>query len=211
MSWGSFSRERHCGSRRSPKPSAASAHCTFRWAVGTITTTREARLAISVRRAAISANVVLPAPGVATARKSGSCFASNFASASTCHRRSVGRPLRFFAAPMAPPTAHRWVTDGASRNVRDCRVGVRPPVRELLAERPGTRCWPHAPRPSLGVPPWRWRSASGGAAKQKASPRPRVPLCSRLSVRSAARARPCRCVRASPARGAPGRPGGSPA
>lgn len=60
----------HDGSRCSPSRLAAWVHWTLRWAVGATMTTRAGRWARAMRMAA-SAKVVLPAPGVATARKSG--------------------------------------------------------------------------------------------------------------------------------------------
>ena len=51
------------------------------------------------RRAAVSANVVLPAPGVATTRKLGAALSSNWASAFRCQSRSrtPSRPAAFFS------------------------------------------------------------------------------------------------------------------
>ena len=74
--------------------SAACAHWNFRCCVGTTTTTRRIARARSARRAAVRAKVVLPAPGVATARKLGDELASNCASASRCHARNPAVPRR---------------------------------------------------------------------------------------------------------------------
>ena len=60
----------HDGSRWSENAAAARAHWIFRCAVGATTISRPGRSA-SWCRAAVRAKVVLPAPGVATARKSG--------------------------------------------------------------------------------------------------------------------------------------------
>src|SRR5262249_23137825 len=79
------------GSRSSCSRPAASAHCCLRWAVGVTTISAEGRCA-STWRAATSANVVLPAPGVATARKSGPAAALKRVSAVCCHGRK--RTLR---------------------------------------------------------------------------------------------------------------------
>src|SRR6188474_189159 len=81
----------HAGSRCSCKRAAACAHCTLRWAVGATMTTGALRSARASRRAA-KANVVLPAPGVATARKSGAEDALRRARAACCQGRS--RTLR---------------------------------------------------------------------------------------------------------------------
>jgi hypothetical protein len=71
MSGGSSpSRADHSWSRCSPSRWAASAHCTFRCWVGATTTRPRQSRSARCRAAATSANVVLPAPGVATARKS---------------------------------------------------------------------------------------------------------------------------------------------
>src|SRR5690242_16646500 len=78
------------GSRWSCSRAAALAHWTLRWAVGATTTTGAGRRASSVR-SATRANVVLPAPGVATARKSGCAEASKRASAACCQGRRVTR------------------------------------------------------------------------------------------------------------------------
>src|SRR5437867_2631260 len=69
------------------KRSAASAHWVLRCWVGTTTTTRRAVRAVSARQTAASAKLVLPAPGVATARKSALARASNAARASRCQGR----------------------------------------------------------------------------------------------------------------------------
>jgi hypothetical protein len=83
------------GSSWSPSRWAASDHWIFRWLVGATTTSRPPPVgtlgahAARVARAQVSANVVLPAPGVATARKSGSGEARNRSKAARCHGRSV--------------------------------------------------------------------------------------------------------------------------
>ena len=61
---------RHDGSRARSKAAAAAAHCPFRCWVGATTTRRASGWSASQCRAAVRAKVVLPAPGVATARKS---------------------------------------------------------------------------------------------------------------------------------------------
>src|SRR5581483_12074570 len=65
-------------------------HWSFRWAVGATTTSRLGCRA-SAHRAAVSAKVVLPAPGVATARKSFASDATKRSNAAFCHdlRRTV--------------------------------------------------------------------------------------------------------------------------
>src|SRR4029453_5336958 len=65
----------HRGSRCSPNPAAASAHWSFRCEVGATTTRRRPGLSARSCTAAHRAKVVLPAPGVATARKSGAAGA----------------------------------------------------------------------------------------------------------------------------------------
>ena len=58
------------GSMAMPTLAAASAHCRFRWSVGATMVTRLTVPASISMDATRSAKVVLPAPGVATARKS---------------------------------------------------------------------------------------------------------------------------------------------
>ncbi len=94
------------GSRCRENPAAARAHWCFRWAVGATTTSRDGRLPSSWR-AAVSANVVLPAPGVATARKSRLGEATKPSRAAFCQRRS--RTVRVISRiaperPTAPTT-----------------------------------------------------------------------------------------------------------
>src|SRR3954469_25498734 len=58
------------------------------WVVGATTTTRPTRPADSSRWATCSPNVVLPAAGVADARKDSPSWPSSAAIAATCHLRS---------------------------------------------------------------------------------------------------------------------------
>ena len=76
---------------------AAWAHCTFRWAVGATDHEAMARRSASTWRAAVSANVVLPAPGVATVRKSPAPPA----------RTSRGRPSARAGAGSSGPSGGR--------------------------------------------------------------------------------------------------------
>ena len=72
-----------------PTLAAASAHWVFRCSVGAITVIRSITRRASSSLATVSANVVLPAPGVATARKSRG-FVSKYAfSAAVCHARRL--------------------------------------------------------------------------------------------------------------------------
>src|SRR5690606_37091235 len=96
----------HCGSRWRPKRAAAWAHWSFRWLVGATTTRRWPGSAARCRRAAVKAKVVLPAPGVATARKSGPGGASSRSSASFCHllsRIDLAMGPATLGRPRAPP------------------------------------------------------------------------------------------------------------
>src|SRR3954470_12548582 len=106
--------------------SAACAHWYLRCCVGTTTTTRRITFWTSARRPAVSAKVVLPAPGVATARKLGELLASNWASASYCHGRSGTGPCsaaRTAYSPLGTPSAGSpWAESGVSK--RD-KVGGR--------------------------------------------------------------------------------------
>ena len=76
------------GSRCRSSASAASAHWVFRCWVGATTTRRRRGCSARCWRAAASAKVVLPAPGVATARKSGPGRARKASRAAFCQRRS---------------------------------------------------------------------------------------------------------------------------
>jgi hypothetical protein len=77
------------GSRWMPTRAAASAHWTLRCSVGVTTRIRSiVRRAISTE-ATRKANVVLPAPGVATARKSCWSVDRYASSASCCHARNA--------------------------------------------------------------------------------------------------------------------------
>ncbi len=58
------------GSSWMPTRAAACAHCDFRWSVGATTVSWSTVPSASISVATRNANVVLPAPGVATARKS---------------------------------------------------------------------------------------------------------------------------------------------
>ena len=87
MSGASRTRDDHPGSRWRSRAAAARAHWNLRWAVGT-TTTRRLNSAASSCRAAARANVVFPAPGVATARKSRPGAFPNRSSAARCQGRS---------------------------------------------------------------------------------------------------------------------------
>ena len=58
----------YAGSIGIPTRAAASAHCCLRCSVGATTVTRSTTRRLSRSAATVSANVVLPAPGVATAR-----------------------------------------------------------------------------------------------------------------------------------------------
>ena len=64
------------------------AHCTLRCSVGATTMTRSTMRRPSSSAATVSAKVVLPAPGVATARKSRGSSARYCASAAVCQARS---------------------------------------------------------------------------------------------------------------------------
>ena len=79
----------HSGWRCRPKRVAARVHCSLRWAVGATITSRRPGTPRSSRNAAARAKVVLPAPGVATVRKSGpvSAAAANRSSAAFCQGR----------------------------------------------------------------------------------------------------------------------------
>src|SRR6266480_3915180 len=79
----------HRGSRCRSNAAAADAHCAFRWAVGTTTMSLRPGSAARAFRAAVRAKVVFPAPGVATARKSGAPQAAKRSSALFCQGRSV--------------------------------------------------------------------------------------------------------------------------
>ena len=88
-------RPEYAGSSGMPTFAAASAHCVLRCSVGATTVIRSITRRDSSSAATVSANVVLPAPGVATARKS-RCVRSKYAvSAAVCQAR------RLVAVPQA--------------------------------------------------------------------------------------------------------------
>src|SRR5690349_9949766 len=62
------------------------------WVVGATTATRDTRPSDSIRWATWSPNVVLPAAGVAEARKASPSWSNTAAAAACCHARS-GRPV----------------------------------------------------------------------------------------------------------------------
>ena len=81
------SRGLHCGSRCRSSRAAARDHCSLRCWVGATTTTRRVGCSLRCCTAAVRANVVLPAPGVATARKSAPSWAWNRSRAAFCQGR----------------------------------------------------------------------------------------------------------------------------
>ena len=78
-----------------PARAAASAHWVLRCSVGATTVTRSTTRRDSSSAATVSAKVVLPAPGVATARKSLGFSVKYASSAAVCQARS------FVAVPQA--------------------------------------------------------------------------------------------------------------
>ena len=88
-------RPEYVGSIGMPARAAASAHWVFRCSVGATTVIRSITRRESSSAATVSAKVVLPAPGVATARKSRG-FSEKYRSiAPACQARS------FVAVPQA--------------------------------------------------------------------------------------------------------------
>ena len=79
----------YSGSSLIPIRAAASAHCFFRCSVGATTVTCCTTWWCSSQEARVSAKVVLPAPGVATARKSRGCSWMYCSSAPCCQARSL--------------------------------------------------------------------------------------------------------------------------
>src|SRR5213592_3570243 len=79
----------YSGSSLIPIRAAASAHCFFRCSVGATTVTCCTTWWCSSQEASVSAKVVLPAPGVATARKSRGCSWTYFSIAPCCQARSL--------------------------------------------------------------------------------------------------------------------------
>ena len=78
----------YAGSIGMPARAAASAHWVLRCSVGATTVIRSTIRRPSSSAATVSANVVLPAPGVATARKSRGEPARYCSSAAVCQARS---------------------------------------------------------------------------------------------------------------------------
>ena len=117
----------HAGSRCRPKRSAAAAHWPFRCCVGATTTRLRPGCAARSCRAAVSAKVVFPAPGVATARKSSPSREANTSSAFFCHfRRRIVRLV-------APKTAGPYPANPTLPRL--CQAGAVP----ASAESPPTR------------------------------------------------------------------------
>src|SRR5690606_2120800 len=79
----------YSGSSLIPIRAAASAHCFFRCSVGATTVICCTTWWCSSHDARVSANVVLPAPGVATARKSRGCSWMYLSIAPCCQARSL--------------------------------------------------------------------------------------------------------------------------
>ena len=72
-----------------PTLAAASAHWVLRCSVGATTVIRSITRRASSSEATVSANVVLPAPGVATARKSRGLSAKYAVNAADCQARRL--------------------------------------------------------------------------------------------------------------------------
>lgn len=79
----------YSGSSLIPIRAAASAHCFFRCSVGATTVTCCTTWWCSSQDASVSAKVVFPAPGVATARKSRGCSWIYLSIAPCCQARSL--------------------------------------------------------------------------------------------------------------------------
>src|ERR1044072_6690726 len=79
----------YSGSSLIPIRAAASAHCFLRCSVGATTVTCCTTWWCSSHDARVSAKVVLPAPGVATARKSRGCSWMYLSIAACCQARSL--------------------------------------------------------------------------------------------------------------------------
>lgn len=75
-----------------PTRAAASAHCVFKCSVGATTVTADTTPRLNSSDAARNANVVFPAPGVATAKKSCGSAPKYCCNACRCHNR---KPLAF--------------------------------------------------------------------------------------------------------------------
>lgn len=84
-----------------PATAAADAHWCFRCSVGVTMVTASIVRSDSSSAAIRRPNTVLPAPGVATARKSLGRFVRYLVSARRCHARS-GRAVESFSAGGAP-------------------------------------------------------------------------------------------------------------
>ena len=155
MSAGSFpSADDHCGSRWSENAAAACAHCTFRWAVGATTIRRRGLMASSCR-AAVSAKVVLPAPGVATARKSGLDASTNWSRAAFCH--GLSRTIRVI-----------WASPGRARAREPTRrLGLREEANPIRAANriPGFGRLRQIEAPDPGSPAANQDHASGHVPK----------------------------------------------
>ena len=111
--------------------SAASAHWTLRCEVGATTTSRRRRLAARSCTAAHRAKVVLPAPGVATARKSGASAAASRSRARFCHGRR--RTLRAMGADQDGTAAGGLAPHG--RSARCDRPSLERNPTDFLPER----------------------------------------------------------------------------
>src|SRR5690606_13935871 len=101
----------YSGSSLIPIRAAASAHCFFRCSVGATTVICCTTWWCSSHDARVSANVVLPAPGVATARKSRGCSWMYLSIAPCCQARSL------LAVPQGARPGHaggRWCEAGAA-------------------------------------------------------------------------------------------------
>src|SRR6478752_7444104 len=106
---------------------AASAHCFLRCSVGATTVICCTTWWCSSQEARVSANVVLPAPGVATARKSRGCSWMYFSIAPCCQARSL---LAVPHGARPGKAGDRWWEWEEDAEVADIGVGPEgPPLR----------------------------------------------------------------------------------
>ena len=152
----------YVGSIGMPARAAASAHWSLRCSVGATTVIRSTIRRPSSSAATDSAKVVLPAPGVATARKSRGCASKYCRIAAVCHARSDGAVPQAARSGQAGvsaiglgvglgPTRHLEPEPEPGSSLRDSQASLHSgQTGNFSGARLGTQTLPHSA--TTGVP-----------------------------------------------------------